>query len=91
MLILSASWDAKLYSSWPQICWLFSLPGLRRLTYYVFKLSQEQAVEAHSVLRRLGSHIFLEDQLTDVGDIVILMCRPPFTPQEDSGTHFYFY
>jgi hypothetical protein len=32
---------------------------------------------------------FLDSRLTDGGEIVILMVRAPFTPQEDSGTHFY--
>jgi hypothetical protein len=42
------------------------------------------AVQAHRVVRRRGSHIFLVSQLTDGGDDVTLTRRPPFTPQEDS-------
>jgi hypothetical protein len=41
-------------------------------------------VKAHKIVRRRGSHIFLDNQLTDGGKVVSLTRRPPFTPQEDS-------
>jgi hypothetical protein len=30
---------------------------------------------------------FLDNRLTDGGEVVILTCRPPFTPKKISGTH----
>jgi hypothetical protein len=36
---------------------------------------------AHRVVRRRGSHIFLDNCLKDGGDIVSLTRRPPFTPR----------
>jgi hypothetical protein len=41
-----------------------------------------QAVEAHSVVRRRGPHIFLYSRLTDGGEVVSLTRRPPFTPRK---------
>jgi hypothetical protein len=35
------------------------------------------------VVRRRGSHIFLDNRLTDGSEVVSLTRRPPFTPQED--------
>jgi hypothetical protein len=52
------------------------------------KLSLQQAVEAHRVVRRRGSHIFLDNRFTDGGEVVSLMRRPPFTPRKIPGTHF---
>jgi hypothetical protein len=40
------------------------------------------------VLRRRGSHIFLENPITDGGEVVGLTRRPPFTTQEDSWYSF---
>jgi hypothetical protein len=37
-------------------------------------------VEAHRVVRRRGSHIFLDNRLTDSFDVASLTRRPPFTP-----------
>jgi hypothetical protein len=45
------------------------------------KLSLKQALEAHMVVRRRGSHIFLDNRLTDDGEVVSLTSRPPFTPR----------
>jgi hypothetical protein len=66
----------------------------RQLTYFelVFikiKLSIWQAVEAHRVVRRRGPPHFLDNRLTDGGEVVSLMRRPPFTPRKIPGTHFY--
>jgi hypothetical protein len=48
-----------------------------------------QAVEAHRVVRRRGCHIFLDDRLTDGGEVVSLTRRPSFTPpRKIPGTHF---
>jgi hypothetical protein len=47
-----------------------------------------QAVETHRVVRRLGSHIFLENRLTDGDEVVSLMRQLPFTPRKIIGTHF---
>jgi hypothetical protein len=41
-------------------------------------------MEAHWVARRRGSHTFLENRLTDDGEIVSLTRPQAFTPQEDS-------
>jgi hypothetical protein len=43
------------------------------------KLSLQQAVDAHKVIRRRGSH---------GGEIVSLTRQPPFTPTKIPGTHF---
>jgi hypothetical protein len=37
-------------------------------------------VKAHRVLRRRGSHIFLDNWLTDGGEVLSLTPRSPFTP-----------
>jgi hypothetical protein len=37
------------------------------------KLSLHEAVEAHTVMRCRGSHISLDNQLTDGGEVVSLM------------------
>jgi hypothetical protein len=42
-------------------------------------------------VRRRGSHIFLENPLTDGGEVVNLKRRPLFTPQEDSWYSFQLY
>jgi hypothetical protein len=44
------------------------------------KPSLEHAVEARRVVRRQGSHIFLDNRLTDGGEVVSFTRRPPFTP-----------
>jgi hypothetical protein len=38
---------------------------------------------------RRGSHIVLDDWLTDGGEVVSLMRRQSFTPRYILGTHFY--
>jgi hypothetical protein len=44
----------------------------------------EQAVEAHTFVRRRGSQHFLDGQLTDCGEVVSLRRRPvALYPQED--------
>jgi hypothetical protein len=48
------------------------------------KLSLQQAMEAHMVVRRKGSH----NRLTDGGEVVSLTHRQPFTLQEDSWYSF---
>jgi hypothetical protein len=45
-------------------------------------------MEACSVVRCEGSHIFLDNWLTDGGEVVSLMCWLPLTPRKISGTHF---
>jgi hypothetical protein len=52
------------------------------------KVSLYQAVEAHRVVRRQGSLIFLNNHLMDDGEIVSLKRRPPFTPRKIPGNHF---
>jgi hypothetical protein len=48
-------------------------------------LSLLKTVEAHTVVRRRGSHILLDNQLTDDGEVVSLTLRPPAVyPQKDS-------
>jgi hypothetical protein len=47
-----------------------------------------QAVKAHRVVRRRGSHIFSRQSAHSGGKVVSLTCRPPFTPQEDSRYSF---
>jgi hypothetical protein len=51
------------------------------------KLSVLQAVEAHMVETSRLPH-FLDNRLTDGGEVVSLMRRPAFTPQEDSWYSF---
>jgi hypothetical protein len=41
-----------------------------------------KAVEAHRFVRRLGFHIFVENQFTDGGEVVSLKRRPPFIPRK---------
>jgi hypothetical protein len=48
----------------------------------------QQAVETHGFVRCRGSHIFLDNRITGCGEVVSLMRRPPFTPQEDSWYSF---
>jgi hypothetical protein len=52
------------------------------------KLSLLQAVKAHRVVRRSRLPQFLDNRLTDGGEVVSLTRRPPFTPQEDSWYSF---
>jgi hypothetical protein len=40
------------------------------------------------VVRRGGSHIFLDNWLTDGGEVVSPTRQPPFTPRKIPGTHF---
>jgi hypothetical protein len=47
-----------------------------------------QDVETHRVVRRRGSHIFLDNRLTDGSEGVSFTRRPPFTPRKIPGTHF---
>jgi hypothetical protein len=49
------------------------------------KLSLKQVMEAHWVVRI--PH-FLENRLTEDGEVVSLMRRPLFTPRKIPGTHF---
>jgi hypothetical protein len=39
-------------------------------------------LEAHRVVRSRGSHIFLENRLTDDGKVVSLTRQPPFRPRK---------
>jgi hypothetical protein len=39
-------------------------------------------------VRRRGSPYFMDNWLTDGGEIVSLTRRPPFTPRKILGTHF---
>jgi hypothetical protein len=57
--------------------------------YKKVKLSLKQAVEAHRVVRRRGSYIFLDNWLKDGGEVVSLKRWPLFTPRKIPGTHFY--
>jgi hypothetical protein len=45
------------------------------------KISLYQAVETHRVVRRRGCHIFLDNRLTDGGEVVSHTRRPSFTPR----------
>jgi hypothetical protein len=47
-----------------------------------------KAVKAHKVVTRRGSPHFLDNRLTDGGEVVNLTPRPPFTPRKIPGTHF---
>jgi hypothetical protein len=56
------------------------------LCYYYYsafniKVSPQQAVETHKVVRRRGSHIVYYSRLTDGGEVVSLKHLPPFTPR----------
>jgi hypothetical protein len=71
-----------------QACWnscnAFWLPlGVKKV-----KLSLQQTVEAHRVVRRRGFHISLDNPLTDGGKVVSLTLRPPFTPPKYSWYSF---
>jgi hypothetical protein len=37
--------------------------------FVVVKLSLQLSLEAHRVMRRRGSHVFLDNRLTDVGEV----------------------
>jgi hypothetical protein len=45
-------------------------------------------MKAHRVVRRQASYIFLDNRLTDGGEVVSLTRRLPFAPQEDSWYSF---
>jgi hypothetical protein len=45
-------------------------------------------MEAHRVVRRRGSHILLDNRLTDGGEVVNLTRRPTFNPRKIPGTTF---
>jgi hypothetical protein len=47
------------------------------------KIFLQQAVKAHRVVRRRGSHI--DNRLTDSGKVVSLTRRPPFTPSQENS------
>jgi hypothetical protein len=49
----------------------------------------QQAVEAHRIARRRGSHIFLDNGLTDGGEVASLTRRSPLTPTKIPGTSFF--
>jgi hypothetical protein len=63
------------------------LPKLMNL-YKKVKLFLQVAVMAHRVVRRRGAHRFLDNRLTDDGEVVSLMRRAPFTPGKIPGNHF---
>jgi hypothetical protein len=46
-------------------------------------------MEVHKVVTRRGSHIYLDNRLTDGGE-VSLTRRPHFTPRKITGTYFYY-
>jgi hypothetical protein len=52
------------------------------------KLSLQQAVEAHRIVRRRCSHIFQDNRITDGGEVVSLTRRPSFRPRKIPGTYF---
>jgi hypothetical protein len=52
------------------------------------KLSLYQAVEIHRAVRRRGSHIFLDNRLTDGGKVVCHTRWPPFTLKKIPDNHF---
>jgi hypothetical protein len=63
-------------------------PMRYELNFYILKkLSLEKVMESHRVVRRRGSR-FLDNRLTDSGEVVSLMSRPPFTPRKIPGIHF---
>jgi hypothetical protein len=45
-------------------------------------------MKAHRVVWRRGSHIFLDNRVTDGGEVVSPARRPPFTPLKIPGIHF---
>jgi hypothetical protein len=45
--------------------------------------------KAHRVVKRRGFHHFLNNRLTDGGEVVSPTLRPPFTPRVIPGSHFY--
>jgi hypothetical protein len=51
------------------------------------KLSPYQSVEVHRAVRRRGSHIFLDNRLTDGGKVVCLTRWPPSTLRKVPDTH----
>jgi hypothetical protein len=57
-------------------------------TSCMVKLSLHQGVEAHRVARRRGSTHFLDNRLTDGGEVVSLKLRSPLTPRKILVTHF---
>jgi hypothetical protein len=73
---------------------LFSMSDVTRWRWCLtsklnlLKVEVRVAVEALRVVRRPGSHIFLDNRLTDGGEVVSLTHRPPFTPRKMPGTHF---
>jgi hypothetical protein len=52
------------------------------------KNKRRQAVKARRVVRRRGSHIFIDSWLTDGGEVVSLTRQPPFSSGKIPGTHF---
>jgi hypothetical protein len=56
-------------------CEVLKYSGKKKL-----KLSLWQAAEAHTVVRRRGSQHFLDNRLTDGGEVGSLTHRPPLTP-----------
>jgi hypothetical protein len=52
-------------------------PIIRPSSGIKVKLSLYQAVEALSVVRRLESHIFLDNRLTDVGEVLRFLVLIP--------------
>jgi hypothetical protein len=63
-------------------------PCLTNSTKVKVKLSLQQAVKAHRVVRRRGSHIFLDNRVAEGGEIVSLTRRPPFTHWKIPSTQF---
>jgi hypothetical protein len=51
---------------------------------FLVKLSLQQTLEAHRIVRRQGSHIFA---LTNDGELIFTR-RPPFNHRKIPGTHF---
>jgi hypothetical protein len=53
------------------------------------KLYLKQIVEAHKGYETSRLPHFLDNRLTDGGEVISLMCRPPFIHGKIPGTHFY--
>jgi hypothetical protein len=67
---------------WQEHLELMSAERLPRAAINKVKLPLSQAVETHTVVRRWSSPHFLDNRLTDGGEVVSLRAgRPPFTPR----------
>jgi hypothetical protein len=72
------------------LCPLSEVSGYGDFAFHLSKSSpRNRPSEARRVVRRRGSHILLDNRLTDGDEVASLTRRPPFTPRKIPGTHFY--